>query len=170
MFESERLYVAKWKAEDLDSLYQLFSNEGIKQFIVPRLTIEETEHIFLEQLKNYDHHFPFGRYFIVEKKSNECIGLLLFKDDKDIEGVEIGYSFKKEVWRRGYATEIVQASIHFLNCQKKFSDLYGITEAYNINSQHVLLKCGFCRQQNFIENGREMNLFHLKLDAFHPFV
>jgi RimJ/RimL family protein N-acetyltransferase len=65
IFETERLYVSRWKKEDLESLYQLFNDEAIKEFILPKLTMQETNHIFEEQLKNYESDFPFGRYFIV---------------------------------------------------------------------------------------------------------
>lgn len=162
IFETERLYVTKWKAEDLKALYELFSDVAIKEFILPKLTIEETTHIFEEQLNNYYSDFPFGRYFIVEKSSNDFIGLLLFKKNEDKAGVEIGYSLKKEHWNKGYATEIVEESIHWLFAQKRFSNICAVTETDNINSQHVLLKCGFIQEENFLEDGKEMSLFGLK--------
>ena len=162
IFETERLYVTEWKAEDLKSLYELFNDVAIKEFILPRLTIEETTHIFEEQLKDYGSNVPFGRYFIVEKKNNEYIGLLLLKEIKNKAGIEIGYSFKKKHWNKGYATEIVEESINWLFAQKKFTNIQAITETDNINSQHVLLKCGFIQEENFIEDGKEMSLFKLK--------
>ncbi len=162
IFETERLYVKRWEAQDLLALYELFNDDAIKEFILPRLTIEETTHIFEEQLKEYDSQFPLGRYFIVEKSSDEFIGLFLLKENKNTAGVEIGYSLKKEHWNKGYATEIVEESIHWLFTQKRFSNIYAVTETNNINSQHVLLKCGFTQEQNFIEDGKEMSLFGLK--------
>lgn len=163
IFETERLYVARWKAGDLKVLYDLFDDTAIKEFILPRLTIEETTHIFEEQLNAYESRFPFGRYFIVEKASGDFIGLLLFKENENRAGVEIGYSLKKEHWNKGYATEIVQQSIQWLHAQKQFSTIYAIAETDNINSHHVLLKCGFIQQENFIEDEKEMSLFGLEL-------
>ena len=165
IFETERLYVTKWKAGDLKSLYELFNDEAIKEFILPRLTIEETTHIFEEQLIDYDKRFPFGRYFIIEKFINNVTGLLLIKKDKNKAGIEIGYSLKKEHWNKGYATEIVQECIHWLFEQKKFSNIYAVTETDNINSHNVLLKCDFIQQENFIEDGKEMSLFRLALNS-----
>lgn len=162
IFETERLFVTKWGAGDLNALYELFSDDAIKELILPRLTIEETTHIFSEQLKEYDAQFPLGRYFIAEKSSNEFIGLFLLKENKSRAGVEIGYSLKKEHWNKGYATEIVEESIHWLFSQKRFSSIYAVTETNNISSQHVLLKCGFIQEDNFFEDGKEMSLFGLK--------
>lgn len=163
IFETERLFVDKWKAGDLKTLHELFGDEAIKELILPKLTVEETLHIFEEQLIDYDEHLPFGRYFIYEKLNNQAIGLLLIKKDKKKVGVEIGYSLKKEHWNKGYATEIVQESIYWLIEHKKISNIYAVTETDNINSHNVLFKCGFIQQENFIEDGKEMSLFGLKM-------
>jgi RimJ/RimL family protein N-acetyltransferase len=157
LFETSRLFVTKWKTGDLDSLYELFDNPAIKEFILPRLTIEETTHIFQTQLTGYDAAFPFGRYFIVKKESLEKIGLFLLKEMK--EGIEIGYSLKKEHWNKGFATEIVRESLTWIHELKKFDTVYAITAADNINSQNVLIKSGFSLQENFVEDGKEMSLF-----------
>jgi RimJ/RimL family protein N-acetyltransferase len=165
IFETERLYVTQWKEGDLKVLYHLFDDTAIKENIQPRLTIEETTHIFEEQLKAYESQFPFGRYFIVEKFSKEFIGLFLLKENDDREGVEIGYSLKKEHWKKGYATEIVRQGIQWLAQLNKFSAIYAITETDNINSHRVLLKSGFIQQDNCIEDGKEMSLFGFELEV-----
>lgn len=161
IFETKRLYVTKWHACDLKALHELYNDPAIKEFILPKLTLEETRHIFENQLNCYRSHFPFGRYFIVEKCSNKFIGLLLLKKDNKKTGVEIGYSLIKNEWQKGYATEIVKESIHWIFQQDRFLSISAITELHNENSQNVLLKCGFYREKNFTENGEEMNLFEL---------
>jgi ribosomal-protein-alanine N-acetyltransferase len=163
IFETERLYVSRWKKEDLGSLYQLFNDEAIKEFILPKLTMQETMHIFKEQLKNYESDFPFGRYFIVEKLTNDCIGLFLLKTCDQTDCIEIGYSLKKERWANGFATEIVTEAVHWLSAMKKFTTVIGVTETDNTNSQNVLLKCAFVREDNFIEDNKEMSLFKLAI-------
>lgn len=163
LFETERLYVTKWEDGDLDSLYKLFNDTAIKELILPKLTMEETEYIFEKQLHAYKNDYPFGRYFIVEKQSNEFIGLLLLRKNKEEEGVEIGYSLIKKHWKKGYATEIVHKGTNWLLEQNEISNIYAVTEAGNLNSQHVLLKCGFCRKENVLEAGKEMNFFSLNV-------
>ena len=157
IFQTQRLVVAKWKEGDLAELYKLFNDPAIKDSILPKLTIEETIHIFKSQINEYDSLFPFGRYFIIEKESEDFIGLFLLKDNKG--EVEIGYSLKNEHWNKGYATEIVQRSINWLSSLNIFTKVYAITETDNTGSQNVLLKSGFNQQENFIENVKEMSLF-----------
>lgn len=159
LFETERLYVAKWKTENLSALYELFNDAGIKKFIAPKLTIEETEHIFQNQLLEYKKDCVFGRYFIVEKSSDKYIGLLLLKDLDNNHTVEIGYSLIKEAWNKGYATEVVNETTQWLFNEKDFSGVCAITELDNFDSQNVLIKAGFERQKDFEEEGRRMTYF-----------
>ena len=161
IFETKRLYVTKWHGCDLNALHDLYNDPAIKEFILPKLTLEETRCIFENQLDCYSSHFPFGRYFIAEKISNKFIGLLLFKNDNKKGCVEIGYSLIKNEWHKGYATEIVKESIAWIFRQDRFLSISAITELPNENSKNVLLKCGFHPEKNFTENGEEMNLFGL---------
>jgi [ribosomal protein S5]-alanine N-acetyltransferase len=159
IFETERLYVTRWQQHDLIALHELYNDPALKDSIFPKLALEETRHIFENQLNLYNTSFPFGRYFIVEKSTDKFIGILLFRKDNNKKGVEIGYSLTKDEWNKGYATEIVKESIEWLFEQDRFLSISAITELSNKNSKNVLLKCGFHAEENFIENGQEMNLF-----------
>lgn len=161
IFETERLYVIKWNPSDLDALHELYNDPAIRALINPKLTLDETRHIFENQLSLYSRHFPFGRYFIVEKSSGKSIGILLLKTDDSKTGVEIGYSLIERKWYKGYATEIVKAATNWIFEQDLFLSISAITELHNEKSQNVLLKCGFQSQQKFTEHGEEMNLFGL---------
>ena len=159
LFETDRLYVAKWRKENLNALYDLFNDPAIKEFIAPKLTIEETEHIFNAQLIDYEKTDVFGRYFIVEKSSGDYIGLLLLKDVDRKCSIEIGYSLIKEQWKKGYATEVVNETVNWLFKEKGFTKFCAITELDNIDSQNVLLKAGFTRQKDILDDGKMMSYF-----------
>ena len=159
LFETGRLYVAKWKEENLTALYDLFNDAGIKEFIAPKLTIEETEHIFQKQLIDYTNGDVFGRYFIMEKSTGKYIGLLLLKDVDRECSIEIGYSLIKEEWKKGYATEVVNKTVNWLFDQEGFTKICAVTELDNIDSQNVLFKAGFERQNDFEEEGKMMSYF-----------
>src|ERR1019366_7578047 len=167
IFETKRLYVTKWQPRDLKALHGLYNDTAFKEFILPKSTLDETRHIFENQLNLYKSNFPFGRYFIVEKCSDKFIGLLLFKKDNKKTGVEIGYSLIINEWNKGYATEIVKESITWIFDQDKFLSISAITELHNENSKNVLLKCGFHAEENFTENGEEMKLFGLLKESAH---
>ncbi len=162
IFETERLYVAKWKQGDVEELHALYNDEAITETIAPKPTIEETRFIFEDQLSGYNTQCPSGRYFIVEKSSNKFIGLLLIKKYGSNNGIEIGYSLKKKHWRKGYATEVVKESVRWLFESKGFDSMHAVTSPENEGSKKVLLKCGFLRKKNFTESGEEKHLFGLQ--------
>ncbi len=159
IFETERLYVTKWKPKDLNALHSLYKDPSNRDYIFPAPDIEETRKIFDTQLIHYNENFPFGRYFIVEKLSNNFIGLLLFKKNNNKAGVELGYSLIRNKWRNGYATEIVKESINWIFRSKNFTSVYAKTAKNNENSKNVLLKCGFVSGESINEYGEEMNVF-----------
>ncbi len=161
IFETERLYVAKWKRGDIEELHALYNDEAIKETIAPNPTIEETSFIFEDQIAGYNTQCPSGRYFIVEKLTNKFIGLLLIKRYSNND-VEIGYSLKKNQWKKGYATEVVKESVRWLFESKGFDAMYAITSPENERSKKVLLKCGFLPKKNFTESGEEKHLFGLQ--------
>jgi RimJ/RimL family protein N-acetyltransferase len=163
IFETKRLLVARWKEGNLPVLYDLFNDPGIKEAVLPFLTLEETTDIFQKQVNSYDEFFPFGRYFIVEKENENVVGIFLLKKNKS--GIEIGYTLKKENRNKGYATEIVKESIQWIKKLNSFEEVYAITETHNTNSQKVLLKSGFKQQENFLENQKEMTLFQKLLTS-----
>ena len=162
LFETDRLYVDRWRKENLNALYELFNDAAIKKFIEPDLTIEETTHIFETQLLDYKKNNVFGRYFIVENSTDKFIGLLLLKDVEHELSIEIGYSLIKEHWKKGYATEVVNKCVNWLFNEKGFTTICAITELDNIGSQNVLIKAGFLRQQDILDEGKMMGYFLLE--------
>ena len=96
LFETDRLYVAKWRKENLNALYDLFNDPAIKEFIAPKLTI---------------------------------------------------------------ATEVVNETVNWLFTEKGFSNICAITELDNIDSQNVLIKAGFIRQKDILDDGKMMSYF-----------
>ena len=165
LFETERLYITKWKKENLIALFDLFNDPAIKECIAPKLTIEETEHIFRAQLVDYKNSGVFGRYFIGEKASGDFIGLLLLKPVDREDSVEIGYALIKEQWKKGYATEVVNETVNYLVREKGFSKFCAVTELENIDSQNVLSKAGFTKQNDIMEEGRRMSYYSLEKET-----
>lgn len=168
IFETERLYVRHLKEEDLDALHILYSDPAIMEFIRPPLKIEETRKIFDDQLLQYALEPQLGRYMIVEKNSDTFVGLFMLRKNEDKEGVEIGYSFRKQDWGKGYATEIVKKGVEYTFAFTPFNHIYALTHLRNKNSKKVLAKCGFAYQYDINEDGKQSNLFSIQKKSFNP--
>lgn len=161
LFETDRLFVRHLKEADLDALHVLYSDPAIMEFIRPQLTKEETKMIFDEQLLQYSLQPMLGRYMIVQKSTDTFVGLFMLRKNADKEGVEIGYSFRKQDWGKGYATEIVKKGIEYTFAFTLFDTIYASTHFKNVNSKNVLSKCGFTYRYDLSEDGEKSNLYSI---------
>ena len=159
LFETPRLLVRQWEVNDLDHLFFLYSDPAVMQFIRATLSLEETRQILLSHIEHYKTH-PFeGRFGVIEKNSENFIGTFLLKPSDAVEGMEIGYAFLKACWGRGLGTEVVKGGVTFAFDKTGVEELFAITEISNEASKNVLRKCGFRQLDNFLEHGKEVNLF-----------
>jgi len=162
IFETKRLYVRHWQQADLQNLHELYSDTAIMEYIRPILTLEETTQIFNAQIDQYNFEEYFGRYLIIEKKSNSFTGIFLLRKPVDRTGVEIGYAFRRQDWGKGFATEIVKAAVEYVFTNTNFSSIYAYTDRRNMNSKKVLEKSGLIYLENIIEDGKALEVFSLE--------
>ena len=83
---------------------------------------------------------------IIEKESNEAIGLMIIYINIIDNQLNLGYLLKKKSWGKGYATKVVNAFISYCKENLKDSDIQSIIAGCavdNIGSQKVLTKNGF---------------------------
>ena len=144
----------------------MYSDPAIMEFIRPPLKIEETKKIYEDQLLQYPIEPQLGRYMIVEKNSDIFVGLFMLRKNVEREGVEIGYSFRKQDWGKGYATEIVKKGIEYAFGFTPFNNIYALTHLRNENSKRVLTKSGFTYQKDINEDGKQSNLFYIQKKSF----
>ncbi|MDD7473270.1 MAG: GNAT family N-acetyltransferase [Bdellovibrionota bacterium] len=79
---------------------------------------------------------------VVTKATNELIGSCTICYEKDRDIWSMGYTFRKDTWGHGYATEAMQGLIDYI---KKFRTMRGIEGCVvneNPESQRVLEKSG----------------------------
>lgn len=141
MYHSKRLYFRKLVSEDMERLFEIYSDaEAMRYRQSPiHYTIMDTYDMLKrdEEMKNSNKEIRFG---IVESESNILIGSIMYQpiNDKCI----IGYSFDNFFWGKGYATEAVNWIINFLK-SKKFRLIEAWVIKENIASCKVLCKNGF---------------------------
>ena len=100
---------------------------------------------------------------IATKASEEIIGWGgLYEDPFDRGwGVEVGYWFAPSAWGKGYATELVRASLdHARHCG--LDNVSAFTRPENAGSRRVLEKTGF-RMQRFVPS-LQRNLYRYRID------
>lgn len=67
----------------------------------------------------------------------------LFRSSRILGEVELGYALRPPFWGKGYATEMARALIDTVARPLGLQRLVALTYPGNVESQHVLEKCGF---------------------------
>ncbi len=146
MFETKRLIVRRFAAEDAARLYEIHCDEAVKKWI-PNECYEDIEEAsgaigFFTGCVDKD-RLPY--VLAVElKATGELIG---DAGVNEVEGaadeVEIGYVICREHMGKGYATELVKAMTEFTAAKFGVKRLYGRVLHGNDASVRVLEKNGY---------------------------
>lgn len=109
-FESERLFATQLKNEDAELLFKMYSDKFAMRFR-GSATIENID----DALDMVSKQFVCGngvsklRLGIKNKLEDSLVGtLLLVKDEKFVKQFEIGLSFGKQHWGKGYGSEVLK--------------------------------------------------------------
>ncbi len=146
MFETERLIIRRFAAEDAARLYEIHCDEAVKKWI-PNESYEDIAEAsgaidFFAGCVDKE-RLPYV-LAVVCKETGELIGDAGANEVDGSEGeVEIGYVICRECMGKGYATELVGAMTRFIGEKFGIKTLYGRVMHGNDASVRVLEKNGY---------------------------
>ena len=129
--ETERLILRKFTEEDLEALYQIYSDEEVNRFLpwFPLKSMDEARTFFEERYAATYAQPQAYAYAICLKKDNYPVGYI--KADME-EHHDFGYGLRKELWHQGIVTEAGRAVV----AQVKKDGLPYITATHDRNNPH----------------------------------
>ena len=137
--ETLRLCLRDFTINDLQDLYEIFSDPEVMQHIEPAFDLPQTAS-FLQSF--CIEREPKGAYAVYLKESSKVIGYILFKPLDTSEIYEIGWIFNRNYWRQGYASEICTKLIAYAFQEMQIHKI--CAEAIDIaKSVPLMLKLGF---------------------------
>ena len=159
LFETDRLIVRRFTADDAENFFLLNGNAEAMHFIRPAKSREESDVFLSENLRFYLDSSSLGRFAVHEKISGDFLGTFSFLYLSGEADFHIGYALLPHAWGKGFATELVCSGINYFFEKTGKKALFAITDAANLASQHVLLKSGFYKKDKVEENGQILDLF-----------
>ena len=127
--KTERLILRRFTENDMEALYQIYSDEEVNRFLpwFPVKNIEETRTFFEEKyMAKYKQPQAYA-YAICLKEDDYPIGYI--KVDME-EHHDFGYGLRKEFWHQGIVTEAGKAVV----AQVKKDGLPYITATHDANN------------------------------------
>jgi len=143
--ETIRLYLRRWREEDLDTYARTCVDPEVMRHFPYVLVREESE----TQVGRFVRHWEergFGLWAVEEKASGAFIGRigLLYHEDW-IQGehkTEVGWLIERSHWGKGLATEGALASVHHGFETLGLERIISIALPQNVASRRVMEKAG----------------------------
>ena len=147
--ETERLILRKFTENDIEAIYQIYSNEEVNKFLpwFPLRSIEEARLFFEERYASKYAQPQAYAYAVCLKKDNIPIGYVNVDME---EHHDFGYGLRKEFWNQGIITEAGKAVV----AQVKKDGIPYITATHDCNnprSGSVMKNVGMKYQYSYEE-------------------
>lgn len=152
---SERLIIRNMTEDDAIDVWKIWSSsENEKYMGDPVDSLEEVVSICKANINNKN-------YLTVAalKEIGEVVGTCCFGNTNKDNEWGFGYSIKQEHWRKGYATEIVNAVIKF-GYSGGITDFISDCAVENFASSKVLEKCGMSLDHKSSFRQPKSNIVH----------
>jgi [ribosomal protein S5]-alanine N-acetyltransferase len=142
MIETRRLILRPFTASDLDDLVSLHIDPDVNRYFNlqgawPKNVVEQRLRGFISDQETLGYS-----KLKVLLKDGTFIGRAGFALWEETGETELGYSFKREYWSKGYATEAAYALIYWIFETTELEYIIGSAVEDNIASRKVLERVG----------------------------
>ena len=160
IFETGRLIVKQYSFEtDAENFFLLNGDEEVMKYIRATKSKEECDEFLRQIIDAYKINPLIGRWAAYEKTTGRFVGSFAIIPIEGTEDIQLGYSFLKEDWGKGYATEVTKTGLDYYFENTDAGHIYAIAEKENIASHKVLLKNGFVPDGTKQEGEKELLKF-----------
>jgi [ribosomal protein S5]-alanine N-acetyltransferase len=140
--ETPRLLLQSFTLNDSDDLMQLHADPEVNRYLLP--TGAWSKEITMTKLKRFIAHQETYGYskLKVSLKDGTFIGRAGFELWEETKETELGYSFKREYWNQGYATEAARALVRRIFEITDLEHVISFAAEENVASRKVLENIG----------------------------
>jgi RimJ/RimL family protein N-acetyltransferase len=154
--ETERLWLRRFTADDVDLLVALDADPAVMRFINggrPTPRSEIATEILPAWLGYYERYAGYGFWAAIEKATDAFVGWFHLRppDESSPDAPELGYRLRAASWGLGYATEGSRALVDLAFRELGAERVTAETMVVNIASQRVMEKAGLRCVRTFHE-------------------
>ena len=155
--ETQDLCLRKPRMKDAKDIFRYASDPEVARYVLwePHRSVSETSSFIRDLRARLRAGCP-SSWVVVLRETDTVIGTIGFVwYSTDNNAAELGYSFSREYWNRGYATQALRAVIDSVFSSLPLNRLEAQHDVRNPASGRVMQKCGLT--QEGILRGRIMN-------------
>lgn len=162
---TERLTLRPLELGDVGLGIEMFTNPDVVRYVGDLMEVDDISAKMLTWIRRGGKGGCIGIWCVTLTDTGEKIGtgallpMPISEEDTNWDDVvtdrmpagdvEVGYILKPSAWGQGYATEICQCLLRFAFEQTPLTEIVATFDDENVNSRHVLEKCGL------VDHGRQ---------------
>ena len=178
ILETKRLILREMTVDDVDRLYEIYSEPGITDYTEPLYEDRQQEIEYTrDYIKNMYEFCGYGLWLVIEKESvadsegikgagvlkGRVVGRAGITGREGYEEAELGYVIEKSRQKRGYATEACRAVMDYARDVLKMKGLNCFVQPGNEASAKLCKLLGFEYLENTVLSDIEMYRYHKEL-------
>lgn len=163
ILETERCVVKELSLNDLEDLFELYSDGEIDKYTDPLYPYEEEKEFQRAYIENMYRYFGYGMWLVFSKETGELIGRagLEHREYHDEIELELGYIIGTKYQGQGLATEICKAILDYAKENTGFERINTLIEDGNTVSEKLTKTLGFVHAEDFELDGKIMHRYIL---------
>lgn len=145
MCQTSRLLIRQFQRNDANYILQQVNEPSWLVNIGDRgvRTMADAEAFIETRLRAHFERFGFGFYLLVDKSSNQPVGMCGLIQRDFLPTPDLGYALLESCWHQGYAYEAAVAVLQHAERDLNFHELRAMTLPTNAASIRLLGKLGF---------------------------
>lgn len=155
-----RLLLRPFEVDDLPDVAALFADPEVMHFIGEVRTEEESREKLHRMMSDFEHR-GFGMFAVVDRREKKFIGRCGLQPLPGTDLLELGYTFVRSAWGKGYATEASKAVMHRAFDEWRLDEVVAIAVPENTASIHVMHKLGMQYERSETFYGKSCVLYSL---------
>jgi len=157
--ETSRLILRQFTRDDLEPLAAMHLDVEVGRFIGVK-TVEQTREGLEQWLAQYE-RYGFSKWAVVLRGGEELVGRCGLSLER-IDGAdvwELGWTFARAYWGKGYATEAAQAAMEYSFRVLGHRRIISLIRIGNVASVRVAEKIGMTYERRVQWNGRPADMY-----------
>ncbi len=162
--ETERCLIREICREDVDALYEIYSDADAFRYTESLYEDREKEYAYTEDYITHQYRFyEYGIWIVTDKETGKVIGRAGLENREGYEDAELGYAFDPAYRHRGYAFEVCSAILTYAKDVLDMTDLNAFTIRENTDSVRLLERLGFSFAEEASLNGVPHDRYTIRL-------
>ncbi|MDJ0522391.1 MAG: GNAT family N-acetyltransferase [Planctomycetota bacterium] len=165
VLQTERLTLRPFRPEDVEAFHAIWGDPEVIWWGANE-SLAVTREGFERLLARHEAWPPgIGWLAVCPRGEDDILGDILLQPAPFVDGIEIGWHFRRDAWGRGYATEAARAVLQRAFAERVVERLYAIVALQNPRSLRIVEKLGFSAVEDREYAGLPHRLFALDRTA-----